>query len=197
MKRNTMNDKPEKPQPPEQPASPESGALIEPSDEAVARLEGELADMRDKYLRLAAEYDNFKKRALRERTEAWQRAQADLVQRLVDGLDDLARFAHVDPAQTDAKTSHDGVDMVERKLWKALDAAGVTRIDAIGMPFDPHVHEAVSTQPTDDRAKDHTVAAVLQPGYQMGSTLLRPARVVVLTWTEGGGEDEGRGKREA
>jgi len=112
MKRNTMNDKPEKPQPPEQPAGPESGALIEPSDEAVARIEAELADMKDKYLRLAAEYDNFKKRSVKERTEAWQRAQADLVQRLVDALDDLARFAHVDPAQTDAKTIHDGVDMV-------------------------------------------------------------------------------------
>jgi len=163
----------------------------------VARLEGEFAELKDKYLRLAAEYDNFRKRTAKERAEVWARAQTDVVQRLVDALDDLARFAHVDPAQTDAKTIHDGVDMVERKLWKALDAAGVTRIDAIGMPFDPHVHEAVSTQPTDDRAKDHTVAAVLQPGYQMGSTLLRPARVVVLTWTEGGGEDEGRGKREA
>src|SRR5213595_3670394 len=196
MKRRTMNDKPEQPQPPspEQPAGSESGALIEPPEEAVVRLEGELADMKDKYLRLAAEYDNFKKRSVKERTDLWQRAQADLIQRLVDALDDLARFAHVDPAQTDAKTIHDGVDMVERKLWKALDAVGVTRIDAIGMPFDPHVHEAVSTQPTDDRAKDHTVAAVLQPGYQMGSTLLRPARVVVLTWTEGGGADEGRGE---
>src|SRR5213080_2990101 len=188
MKRRTMNDKPEQPQPPppEQPAGSESGALIEPSEEAVVRLEGELADMKDKYLRLAAEYDNFKKRSVKERTDLWQRAQADLIQRLVDALDDLARFAHVDPAQTDAKTIHDGVDMVERKMWKALEAAGVTRVDQVGVPFDPHVHEAVTTRPADDAAKDHTVAAVLQPGYQMGSTLLRPARVVVLTWTEGG-----------
>src|SRR6266702_2883732 len=103
MKRKTMNDKPEQPQPPppEQPAGPESGALIEPSEEAVVRLEGELADMKDKYLRLAAEYDNFKKRSVKERTDLWQRAQADLIQRLVDALDDLARFAHVEPAQTD------------------------------------------------------------------------------------------------
>src|SRR5882724_12131922 len=185
MKRNTMNDKPEKPQPPEQPAGPESGALIEPSDEAVARLEGELADMKDKYLRLAAEYDNFKKRSVRERTETWQRAQADLVQRLVDALDDLARFAHVDPAQTDAKTIHDGVDMVERKIWKQLEALGVTRLDQTGVPFDPHVHEAVTMQPATDPAQDHTVAAVLQPGYKLGDTLIRPARVIVLTWQGG------------
>jgi len=194
MKRNTMNDKPEKPQPPEQPASPESGALIEPSDEAVARLEGELADMRDKYLRLAAEYDNLKKRSVRERTETWQRAQADLVQRLVDALDDLARFAHVDPAQTDAKTIHDGVDMVERKMWKVLEAAGVTRVDQVGVPFDPHVHEAVTTRPADHPAKDHTVGAILQPGYRMGDALIRPARVIVLQWQGGEARGSGDGK---
>ena len=76
-----------------------SGALIEPPEEAVARLERELGDLKDKYLRLAAEYDNFRKRALKERTEAWEKAQGDLVLRLVDALDDLARFeigrAHV------------------------------------------------------------------------------------------------------
>src|SRR5213593_109237 len=162
MKRNTMNDKPE------QPAGPESGALIEPSDEAVVRLEGELADMKDKYLRLAAEYDNFKKRSVKERAETWQRAQADLVQRLVDALDDLARFAHIDPAQTDAKTIHDGVDMVERKIWKQLEALGASRLDQTGVPFDPHVHEAVTMQPAASAAQDHTVAAVLQPGYKLG-----------------------------
>jgi molecular chaperone GrpE len=168
------------------------GALIEPPDEAVARLEREVADLKDKYLRLAAEYDNFRKRALKERTEAWEKAQADLVLRLVDALDDLARFAHVDPAQTDAKTIHDGVDLVERKVWKELEAAGVTRVDQGGVPFDPNLHEAVTTRPADHPAKDHTVGAVLQPGYQMRGTLIRPARVVVLQWTE----DEGRGKRD-
>src|SRR5256885_10400821 len=146
MKRRTMNDKPEQPQPPPpgQPAGSESGALIELSEEAVVRLEGELAEVKDRYLRLAAEYDNFKKRSVKERTELWQRAQADLVQRLVDALDDLARFAHVDPAQTDAKAIHDGVDMVERKTWKALEAAGVTRVDQVGVPFDAHVDEGVA-----------------------------------------------------
>src|SRR2546430_13331252 len=170
--------------------TPGSGALIEPPEEAVARLEREVADLKDKYLRLAAEYDNFRKRAVKERTEAWEKAQGDLVLRLVDALDDLARFAHVDPAQTDAKTIHDGVDLVERKLWKELEAAGVTRVDQSGVPFDPNLHEAVTTQPADHRAKDHTVGAVLQPGYRMRGALIRPARVVVLQWTA----DEGKGE---
>jgi molecular chaperone GrpE len=171
---------------------PGSGAVIEPPDEAVARLEREVADLKDKYLRLAAEYDNFRKRALKERTEVWEKAQADLVLRLVDALDDLARFAHVDPAQTDAKTIHDGVDLVERKLWKELEATGVTRVDQSGVPFDPNLHEAVTTGPADHPAKDHTVGTVLQPGYQMRGALLRPARVVVLQWQG----DAGRGKRD-
>jgi molecular chaperone GrpE len=201
MKRKTMDDKekqrhtaePAEPTEPTEPDAGGSGALIEPPEEAVVRLEAEVGDLKDKYLRLAAEYDNFKKRSARERTEMWARAQADLVQRLVDALDDLARFAHVDPAQTDAKTIHDGVDMVERKIWKGLDAAGVTRVDQVGVPFDPNLHEAVTTRPADHPAKDHTVGAVLQPGYQMGGALIRPARVVVLQWQGG---DEGRGKRE-
>src|SRR6266699_339825 len=176
MKRKPMND---------EPVGSESGALIEPPEEAVVRLEGELADMKDKYLRLAAEYDNFRKRAAKERTELWSRAQADVVQRLVDALDDLARFAHVDPAQTDAKTIHDGVDMVERKIWKQLEALGVTRLDQTGVLFDPHMHEAVTMQPAPTAAQDHTVAAVLQPGYKLGDTLIRPARVIVLTWQGG------------
>jgi molecular chaperone GrpE len=184
-----MKDKPEQPQRPEEPAAPESGALMEPPEEAGLRLEGELADVKDRYLRLAAEYDNFKKRAVKERTDLWQRAQADLVQRLVDALDDLARFAHVDPTQTDAKTIHDGVDMVERKMWKTLEAAGVSRVDQVGVPFDPHVHEAVTTRAADHPAQDHTVGAVLQPGYRMGDALIRPARVIVLQWQG----EEGRG----
>jgi len=155
---------------------------MEPAAEALRRVEADLADAKDKHLRLAAEFDNFKKRVARERTESWGRAQADLLARLVDALDDLARFAHVDPAQTDAKTIHDGVDMVERKIWKQLEALGVTRLDQTGVPFDPHVHEAVTMQPATEAAQDHTVAAVLQPGYKFGETLIRPARVIVLTW---------------
>ncbi len=164
------------------PDGPAAPLPVEPAAEAMRRLEAELADATDKYLRLAAEFDNFKKRVTRERTEGWARAQADLLARLVDGLDDLARFAHVDPAQTDAKTIHDGVDMVERKIWKQLETLGVTRLDQTGVPFDPHVHEAVTMQPAAQASQDHTVAAVLQPGYKLGDTLIRPARVIVLTW---------------
>ena len=183
------------PGPAQAPAPKSGGALVEPAPEAIMRLETELGDARtqlaqttDKYLRLAAEFENYKKRSLRESTEQRARAQAELIEKQVDALDDLARFAHVDPAQTDAKTMHDGIDMVERKFWKALDALGVERIDQTGVPFDPKVHEAVTMQPATTPVQDHTVGAVLQPGYKMGNTLIRPARVVVLNWQGGAGE---------
>ena len=139
---------------------------------------------KDRHLRLAAEYDNFRKRTTKERADTWTRAQADLVSRLADALDDLARFAHLDPAEIDSKTLHEGVDLVERKVWKELESAGVTRIDKAGVPFDPNVHEAVTTQPAAKPEQDHTVGQVVQPGYKMRDTLLRPARVIVLTWQD-------------
>ena len=183
----TMSDK-KHDTPPEETAAPESAPLtVEPHEQAIARLEAEVNTLKDRHLRLAAEYDNFRKRTAKERADVWGRAQAELVARLIDGLDDLARFAHVDPAQTDAKTLHDGVDLVERKVWKELETAGVTRVDQVGVPFDPHVHEAVTTQPAASADQDHTVGQVLQAGYRMRDTLLRPARVVVLQWQETSG----------
>jgi molecular chaperone GrpE len=137
---------------------------------------------RDRYLRLAAEYDNYRKRSAKERQDAGARAQADLVRQLVDALDDVARFAHVDPASTDSATIVQGVDMVEKKLLKALGAAGLEILNPVGETFDPALHEAVATEPTSAREDDHVVSRVYQPGYVFKSQLLRPARVVVKQW---------------
>lgn len=142
----------------------------------------DLATERDKYLRLAAEYDNYRKRSAKERQDAGARAQADLVRQLVEALDDVARFAHVDPATTDASTIVQGVDMVEKKLLKVLGAAGLEIINPLGETFDPALHEAVATEPTSAREDDHVVSRVYQPGYLFRSQLLRPARVVVKQW---------------
>src|SRR5919106_4659159 len=167
---------------PEQPPVTQEEQPATPEQQPAPPADAELAEVRDRYLRLAAEFDNFRKRAARERAEVWGRAQADLVQRLADALDDLARLAHVDPVTTAAKTIHDGVDMVERKVWKVLDGAGVVRIDQVGVPFDPNVHEAVTTAAAASPEEDHTVGAVLQPGYHIGGVLIRPARVAGRLW---------------
>ena len=141
-----------------------------------------LAEQQDRYLRLAAEYDNHRRRSARERQEAGARAQADLVKHLIDALDDLSRFAHVDPATVDATTVVQGVELVERKMLKSLSGAGLEVVNPVDQTFDPALHEAVSTEPAAAREDDHVVARVYQPGYLFGGQLLRPARVVVKQW---------------
>jgi molecular chaperone GrpE len=163
----------------------DAGAVTGAAESATAsasRGESDLPGERDKYLRLAAEYDNYRKRAAKERQDAGARAQADLVRQLVEALDDVARFAHVDPATTDAGTIVQGVDMVEKKLLKALGNAGLEVINPVGETFDPALHEAVATEPTSAQEDDHVVSRVYQPGYLFKSQLLRPARVVVKQW---------------
>jgi len=139
-------------------------------------------DQREKFLRLAAEYDNFRKRAVRERQEAGWRAQGEMVRGLIDALDDLSRFAHVDPATVDASTVVQGVDMVERKVLKSLAGHGLEVVDPLDHLFDPKVHEAVATEPALSPEDDHMVGKVYQRGYVFNGHLLRPARVVVKQW---------------
>ncbi|MBA4159472.1 MAG: nucleotide exchange factor GrpE, partial [Gemmatimonadetes bacterium] len=137
------------------------------------------SEARERYLRLAAEYDNFRKRTERERTESWTRAQAQLVERLLDPLDDLQRVAHVDAEKASAFSLLEGVQMVERKLLRILQGAGLEVVEAEGQPFDPEAHEAIMTSPAEERESDDTVAEVFQTGYCFKGTLLRPARVRV------------------
>jgi molecular chaperone GrpE len=151
-------------------------------DGPFAVFERRLLDQEEKYLRLAAEYDNYRKRTARERAELTSRAQAELVKQLVDALDDLARFAHVDPTTTDSATIVQGVDMVEKKFLKMLTAAGLEIVDPVNQSFDPTLHEAVATEPALSPEDDHVVARVFQVGYLFGGQLLRPARVVVKQW---------------
>lgn len=152
------------------------------ADVAPSASDRQLADERERYLRLAAEYDNFRKRTTRERQEAHLRGQGDMLKGMIDALDDLARFAHVDPATTDVKTVVEGVELVERKLMKTLAGHGLEVIDPVDHPFDPALHEAVMTEPAKTPDEDHLVARVFQLGYLFNGQLLRPARVVVKQW---------------
>jgi len=163
------------------PAEP-AAELPEPGREAAA--------WKDRALRAAADLENAKKRAARERTETWGRAQADLMARMLDALDDLGRIAALDPAQTGAQALHEGAGLVERKLLKALEGVGLERVDPAGQAFDPNVHEAVTTMPAPSADADHQVGAVFQLGYRLNGVLLRPARVAVLVWSGPAGAAE-------
>jgi molecular chaperone GrpE len=147
----------------------------------------QLAEQKDKLLRLAAEYDNFRKRTVRERQEAEAKGMSVLIRGILDALDDLGRFAHVDPSTTDAFTVQQGAEMVEKKLLKSLAGHGLEIVDPVGHPFDPAVQEAVTTTPALSPEEDHLVAQVFQVGYVFNGQLLRPARVVVKQW-KGGSE---------
>lgn len=144
-----------------------------------AALREELNAMRDRHLRTAAEFDNYRKRVERERAESHVRAQAQLAEKLLEALDDLQRIADFDPATTSPTALHEGAEMVERKFLRALEAAGLEVVEAEGKPFDPTVHEAITTAPTDVADEDDTVADVFQKGYRFKGVLLRPARVRV------------------
>ena len=182
-------------------AAPE--AEIEPEEEALAdqeleegiaavaeapapaetdRFQKEAAEWKDRALRTAADMENYRKRAIRERDEAGDRGQAMVLGRVVDVIDDLARVAHLDPANTSAEALHEGMLAIERKLLKALETSGLERLDPAGEPFDPTTQEAVASLPAPDEQSDHTVAQVYQPGYRFKGNLLRPARVAVYQW---------------
>ncbi len=156
------------------------GLPAEPESEAIRRLESELSESRDRQLRLAAEFDNYRKRVSRERVEQSDRAQASFVTKLLDVLDDMDRLSAEGTAGS-PESMRQAIGLVDRKLRKELEAAGVERIDPVGEPFDPSVHEAVSAVPPPQPDLDHTVSATFQTGYKFKGALVRPARVQVYS----------------
>jgi len=162
-----------------------TGVPAEPAPEAIRRLESEVSELRDRHLRLAAEFDNYRKRIAKERVELSDRAQAAFVIRILDVLDDLDRIVD-DARNTPPDALREALVLVDRKLRKELEAAGVERLDPAGSAFDPAEHEAVSTIPAPEPSKDHVVSATFQAGYRFKGQLVRPARVQVYS-TQGAG----------
>jgi molecular chaperone GrpE len=158
-----------------------SGLPMEPVEERAARLQRELDDSRDKLLRLAAEFDNFRKRVAKERVELSDRAQAAFVMRMLDVLDDLDRLVAGEASAQQSGPLYDATVLINRKLRKELESAGLERIDPAGQPFDPTKHEAVSILPPPTAEQDHVVSATFQSGYAFKGNLIRPARVQVYS----------------
>lgn len=168
-------------------AAPDSGSAgayggvpMEPSSEAIRRLESERDEVKEKYIRLAAEFDNFRKRTARERIELADRAQASFAIRLLEVLDDLDRVVAGDNTIA-SDAMQQAIVLIDRKLRKELESAGLERIDPVGSPFDPSHHEAVSVVPPPEASRDHTVSATFQAGYRFRGALIRPARVQVYS----------------
>lgn len=160
-----------------------------PAERRVESLRAELDELEDRHLRLVAEFDNFRKRTVRERAQIGQRAQADLARQLLESLDDLDRVSEMSSVDHNAATILEGVRLVERKLLRALEQAGLKPIEAVGRPFDPEIHEALVTVRTDDPQEDEIVSQEMARGYLFNDMLLRPSLVEVKKYA--GGEDEG------
>jgi molecular chaperone GrpE len=145
----------------------------------VAALEAERDELLDRLRRVAADFDNYRKRAARDQEQLVARAHERLMKALLPVVDDLER-ALVAAAEHEEAKLHEGVELVARELHAALRREGLEEIDTTG-PFDPHVHEALLSQPSE--AEEGAVVEVLQKGYRLGDRVLRPARVVVSQGT--------------
>jgi molecular chaperone GrpE len=152
------------------------GPVPQAPDERLAQLEKERDEYLDSLQRLKAEFDNYRKRTAREQASFASRANESLLKELLPILDDLERALEAAEEHEEAKLE-EGVRLVHRALEEALRKQGLEVIETDG-PFDPHVHEALLTQPGDE-AEPGSVLQVLQKGYRLGDRVLRPARVVV------------------
>jgi molecular chaperone GrpE len=143
-------------------------------------LAAELEELRDRHLRLAAEFENFRKRSREEFSTASARAKAALIGSLLDVLDDFHRMHVMETGTATAESVLEGVALVQRKLDRVLEEAGLEMIDPVDQPFDPETMEAVLRVPVDDPERDDYVAEVFQIGARFRGQLVRPARVSVL-----------------
>lgn len=149
------------------------------------RVEAENAELRDQLTRRQADFENYRKRVDRERSETYNRVVADVATKLLPVLDNLKRALESESSVESSESDEfrhflSGVDLIYKQLNGVLEALGVKPVPAVGEPFDPHIHEAVVTEATDDYEPD-TVMQEIVAGYRIGDKLIRPALVKVAT----------------
>jgi molecular chaperone GrpE len=145
-------------------------------DEEIAALTAERDSYLDQLQRTMADFANYRKRVDQERQLARQLATRDLLQTLVPIIDDFERAMNSMPPEEKQSPWVQGVELIQRKLVGLLEREGVSKVESLGQPFDPSVHEAVATEPNN---QDNIVVEVYQQGYQQSGHLLRPAMVKV------------------
>lgn len=150
----------------------------------IEELAGERDELKDLLLRKQAEFENFRKRTEKERAEFARYATAELMREMLNVLDSFELALRSDETETPADQK--GFELIYKQLQDSLARAGLEAIEADGRPFDPNVHEAVSTQPAPEGVAAGTVLAELRRGYCLHGRLLRPTMVVVAA--DGGDE---------
>jgi molecular chaperone GrpE len=176
--------------PKDQPQDAAAETAADADRDPAEALAAERDELKDRLLRLMAETENYKKRTEREKSEQLKRANESLLKDLLPVLDNLERalehaIEDAGPGEAMAK----GLELTYQELWKVLERHGVERVEALGQPFDPEVHEAMMQQEDPDHEAG-TVIGEMQRGYLLAGRLLRPAMVVVSK-PPAGGESEG------
>jgi len=163
----------------------------EPTEKAgpLELLRHELEQAKDRVLRGQAELENYRKRAARELQEQARYANLPLMRDLLPALDNLDRAIEAAEKTHDVASLLEGVKMVSRQIEDVLQKHHCARIEALNEPFDPHLHEAISQQPSDEHPPG-TVVHVTQPGFQLHDRVVRPSQVIVSTETQGADEGE-------
>ena len=141
------------------------------------RLQKELDESKDRYLRTLAEYDNFRKRSQREKDAAYGDAKADTLKALLPVIDNFDRAA--ENKTDDIETYRKGVEMIVTQFSEILKRLAVESFGEVGEPFDPNLHNAVMTVESSDELPENTIAAVFEKGYRVGERVLRCATVQV------------------
>lgn len=158
-----------------------SSLLNEPvaEENEVEKLETELKELKDKYMRLLAEFDNFRRRTAKERLELIQTAGKDVIVSLLDVLDDCDRAEKQMQSVTDLKTQKEGIQLVFNKIRSALQSKGVRVMESVNTDFDVEKHEAITEVPAPDKKSKGKVINEVQKGYYLNDKLIRFAKVVV------------------
>ena len=160
-------------------ADPAEVHAVASMEAKIAELEAAAAEAKDRHLRLAADFENFKKRSRQEQIATIQHGSAELISRLLPGLDDLHTALDHKPEGIDEAWIK-GVELSVRKLEDSLRAYGLEPIKAVGAAFDPKIHEAIGHEESSDYPED-TVVAELRRGYRIGDRVVRPALVKVAS----------------
>jgi molecular chaperone GrpE len=149
------------------------------SGEQVGKYEAEIQELKDKYLRQAAEFDNFRRRSARERIELIQTAGKEVIGSLLEILDDCDRAEKQLQNSSDIKAVSEGVQLVFNKLRSTLQAKGLKAMNSIGTEFNPDIHEAITEIPAPSEEMKGKVLDELEKGYYLNDKLIRYSKVVV------------------
>lgn len=161
-----------------QPDAPEQNADAAPAPSAEDKLKDELAQANDKYLRLYAEFDNFRRRTIKEREDARKTEGKDVIVALLPILDDFERALRAMDKATEVASVKEGVELIQNKLKGVLTQKGLKEMKSIGQPFDADIHEAVTSVPVPDEQKGQVIDE-MEKGYELNDKVIRFAKVIV------------------